>query len=227
LPKKIRIPPNLFSDIVGYDDVKSLLLKTIRSYGDGLPVHFLLVGEPATAKSLFLLSLERIKGAEYRLGSRLSRSGLVELLIGKKPHLVLIDEIDKVSDRECLAVLLSLMETGRIVETLHGKMRTEKLEVIVVAAANDISELPRELLSRFIILRFKPYKWGEFLKIARNILVKREGVKPRIAKYIASVVWNKLGSKDFRDCIKLARLIRDGQNKREIDLVVRTLAKYS
>jgi Holliday junction DNA helicase RuvB len=119
------------------------------------------------------------------------------------------------------------METGRVVETMHGKMRSERLEVIVVAAANDISDLPKELLSRFIILRFKPYKWGEFLKIARNILVKREKIKPRVARYIAAAVWSKIGSKDFRDVIKIARLVKNKQTRKEVNTILKTIIKYS
>jgi hypothetical protein len=158
--------------------------------------------------------------------SRVSRAGLTWLLLEQKPRLLLLDEIDKVADRECLAVLLSLMETGLVVETLHKRSRVEKLETIVVGAANDVSELPGELLSRFVVLKFKPYKWSEFLQVAKNVLVKREKVNQKIARYIAFCVWNKLGSKDFRDCQKLARMVKHKQSRREVNAIVKTLTKY-
>jgi Holliday junction DNA helicase RuvB len=223
----MKVRSDIFREIVGYEDVKALLLKAIRFYPDGLPVHFLLCGSVATSKTLFLLCLSRLKGSAYVLGSRISRSGLTQLLIEKKPHFLCFDEIDKVADRECLTVLLSLMETGRIVETLHGKMRTTKLETLVFATANDVSELPEELLSRFVVLKFKPYKWKEFLSVAKNILVKREKIKPRIAKYIAATVWSKIGSRDFRDALKIARLIKGKQTRKEVNAVLKTIIKYS
>jgi hypothetical protein len=37
------------------------------------------------------------------------------------------------------------METGVVVETLHKRTRVERLETIVVAAANDVSRLSEEL----------------------------------------------------------------------------------
>jgi len=224
---RISVRSDIFDDIVGYDDVKDLFIRALRSYGDGLPVHFLMVGDVATAKTMFLMCLSKLKDSAYVLGSRISRAGLTSLLIEKKPKILCFDEIDKVADKECLAVLLSLMETGYVVETLHNKMRRIKLETLVFAAANDIIDLPRELISRFIVLRFKPYTWRQFLTVAKNILVKREGISSRLASYIASVVWTKIGSKDFRDCIKIARLIKSAGGKAEVKRIIKVLEKYS
>jgi len=223
----LRIPNDLFKEIVGYEDLKLLFQTALEQHPSDYPVHFLLVGDVATAKTLFLLCLSRLRGSAYVLGSRVSRAGLVELLVSRKVKVLLFDEIDKVGDKECLTVLLSLMETGRIVETLHGKMRSVKLDVMVFATANDDFDLPEELLSRFVKLRFKAYRWGQFYKIAKNILVKREKIKPKIAKYIAGAVWSKLGSKDFRDCVKLARLVRKNQDIRHVRQVVKVMSKYS
>jgi Holliday junction DNA helicase RuvB len=231
---KMRIPSNLFSEIVGYEDVKSLLLKAIKSYGDGLPVHFLLVGEPNTvlvgglcsAKTMFLLALKRIRGSIYLLGSRSSRAGLTSLLIEKKPPVLLIDELDKMHP-ENMTVLLSLMETGLVVEALHRRFRTEKLETIVVATCNDLYNIPKELQSRFLIVRFKPYSFREFCKVVTQILVKREKVKRKIARHIAFMVWNKLKSKDIRDAIKVGRLVHKKQSIKNVNKIICTLQKYS
>ncbi|MEM2582242.1 MAG: hypothetical protein QXD09_05505 [Candidatus Caldarchaeum sp.] len=80
----MRVRGDIFRDIVGHDDVKRLLLKALKSYGDGLPVHFLLCGEPSSAKTMFLLALRRLKDSYYLLGSRASRSGLTSILIERK-----------------------------------------------------------------------------------------------------------------------------------------------
>ena len=129
-------------------------------------------------------------------------------------------------DVECYATLLSLMETGRVVELLHRKYRTVRLETLVFAGANDEYELPKELLSRFMVLRFKPYTWNQFVKVTKHILVEREKIKPRLARYIADAVWTQLRSKDVRDAVKLARLVRDKQDIREVKAIVKTLGKY-
>ncbi|MEM2355499.1 MAG: hypothetical protein QXH20_04280 [Candidatus Bathyarchaeia archaeon] len=88
----MRVRSDIFRDIVGHDDVKRLLLKALKSYGDGLPVHFLLCGEPSSAKTMFLLALRRLKDSYYLLGSRCSRAGLTSILVEKRPKVLLIDE---------------------------------------------------------------------------------------------------------------------------------------
>jgi hypothetical protein len=75
-------------------------------------------------------------------------------------------------------------------------------------------------------LKFKPYKWNEFLQVARNVLVRRERISPAIAKYIAFCVWNKLGSKDFRDCAKIARLVKRNQTRKEVNNIIKAMIKY-
>ncbi len=222
----IRVSPSIFKEIIGHEDVKALLVKALRFYGDGLPVHFLLVGEPSSAKTMFLLALRRVKDSYYLIGSRTSRAGLTSILIEKKPKLLLIDEIDKMHP-DSMTVLLSLMETGLVVEALHKNFRTAQLECIVVAACNDLSAIPKELQSRFIILKFKPYSFKEFCKVVVQTLVRREKIKRSIAKRIAFSVWSKLGSKDARDAIKLARLIRKRQTTKELNAVIKSLKKYS
>ena len=89
---KLKIPKDVFAPIIGYEDVKELFIGALQMYGDGLPVHFLLAGPPASAKSLFLLCLSKIKGSAYLLGSRVSKAGLTDILIEQKHPLLLIDE---------------------------------------------------------------------------------------------------------------------------------------
>ena len=72
---KLKIPKDVFAPIIGYEDVKELFMGALQTYGDGLPVHFLMVGEPSSAKTMFLLSLSKIKGSAYWLGSRVSKAG--------------------------------------------------------------------------------------------------------------------------------------------------------
>ncbi len=55
-----QIPADLFDYIVGHDEVKYWLQKSLVSPE---PVHILLAGPPATAKSLFLEALRDLPGA--------------------------------------------------------------------------------------------------------------------------------------------------------------------
>ena len=175
------IPEDLFSVVIGYDDIKSMMVKALEAEAR---VNWLLVGPPASAKTLFLLSLERLPGAGYILGSRMSRAGLSDYLINFKPRYLLIDEIDKLPSKD-LAPLLSLCETGRVVETLYGRRRSVTLDTIVFAAANRIEGIPREVVSRFEALHFKEYTLHDFIMVCMRRL-EREGVDADVGAYIGT-----------------------------------------
>ena len=84
----IAFPEDIFDPVVGYDDVKWLLRRSLAS--ERL-LHFLFVGPPASAKSLLLMELERLDGAYYAVGSSSTRAGLRQLLFDLRPRILLID----------------------------------------------------------------------------------------------------------------------------------------
>jgi predicted ATPase with chaperone activity len=53
---------NLFHDIVGFEDIKSLFEMAIKAER---PVHLLLCGPPSSGKSLFMSSLNRLERSYY------------------------------------------------------------------------------------------------------------------------------------------------------------------
>jgi len=167
----VEIPDDLFDVIELHDDKKRLLMAGLRAED---PVHFLLVGTPASAKSLFLEQLRKLPRAVFIIGSSTTKVGIVDLLFEERPRYLIIDELDKVSDRNDLAALLSLMEGGVVVETKHNRRREGKFDVRVFAGANRIERIPAELLSRFFVLTFSEYTPDEFHRIAMSVLMKRE-----------------------------------------------------
>jgi hypothetical protein len=92
----------------------------------------------------------------------------------------------------------------------------------VIAAANRVDRIPSELLSRFIVVKLKPYTEEEVREICLNILTRREGVERELAETIARAVIEKLKSRDPRDCVKIARLAK---SKEEVEKVVEILVK--
>jgi Holliday junction DNA helicase RuvB len=212
------IPEDLFDPIVGYDDVKSMIHRALE---DRARVHWLFAGPPASAKTLFLLCLERLPGSGYIIGSRMSRAGLSEYLIDTQPRFLLIDEVDKLPNKD-LAPLLSLCETGRVIETLYGRRREENLDTVVFSAANEIRGLSRELLSRFEVLSFSKYTRDQFVDVGVRLL-SREGKDSELASYISSQVWDVLRVRDVRETIRVSRL---AGTKAEVDELISILRKY-
>jgi hypothetical protein len=217
----IQLPPDLdlFGAIIGYDDAKKIFVRSLRSTK---PVHILLVGPPASAKTLFLLEVARLPGSVYALGGSSTKAGLADLIFNQKPSYLLIDELDKMN-QEDYSVLLSLCETGIVSEAKYGRRREVTVNTKVYAAANTLDKVPPEVQSRFLILRFPPYNKYEYREVVKNVLVKREGVMSELAEYIAEKVSSRLGTVDVRDAIRIARL---ASNTSEVDDILASISKY-
>jgi len=197
-----EVPHDLFADIVGYDDIKELLVKAICLTK---PIHVLLAGPPAIAKTLFLSELERAGGARamWVVGSAASRAGLWDAVADRKPKWLLIDEIERMPLAD-MGGLLSLMETGRLVRTKVRRQMDIEVTVWVFAACNRLGAIPPELRSRFAVKHLKQYNSDEFVEVVTKVLVRREEVSGEDAAEIAKTLVGK--TQDVRDAVRVARL---------------------
>jgi Holliday junction DNA helicase RuvB len=210
---------DLFDNIIGYEDIKKLFSLSFESQR---PIHILLVGPPASAKTLFMLGCMKLDRSYFTLGTHSTKSGMVDYLFEKRPRYLVIDEIEHMPIKD-QTVLLSLMETGIIAETKHMKTRNTQLKTWVFATSNDTNHMLTPLLSRFMVLHFKQYSFENFQEISIHML-GQEGIGKEIAAEVASQVWHKMKSKDIRDCIKIAHLAR---SKTDVSWIVGTIQKYS
>jgi len=217
--EEIEIPGDIFSIIHGFDDIKKLILRSLKSNN---PVHILLVGPPGSAKSLFLYELNRIPGSYFMVAGTSTKAGIRDILLEFMPRILLIDELDKITNPMELSVLLTWMETGKVVVTTHTMKRESVGKGWLFAACNSTKRFPPELLSRFLVLRIPPYTDEEFVGVVKKVLTEREGKTPELADYIAKKVLS-MGSRDPRDAIKIARLCN---TKEDVDEVVQIMKKY-
>ena len=208
----------LFDSIIGYNDVKRLFN---LSFSSEKPVHMLLVGPPASAKTLFMLSCMKLERSYFTLGSHSTKSGMIDYLFQKRPRYLIVDEIEHMPIRDQTA-LLSLMETGMIVETKFKKTRNTQLKTWIFATSNSTDRMLTPLLSRFMVLHFKQYKYEIFQEVAVHLLC-REGISREIAIVTAETVWSKMKSKDIRDCIKIGHLAK---TKDDVSWIAETLKNY-
>lgn len=179
---------------------------------------------PSTSNGTFMA---RREGHVYVTGNSLaptlSSAGLANLLFVYQPHYLIIDEIDRLPGTE-LGQLNSLMATGRIVETKYGKTRSIDLKTKVFAAGIRVDRLPKDLLSRFIKLRFLAYTEKEFLQVTTTVLTTREGLVPERSEEIGRAVWQMYGEQsDVRLCVSIARLI--SSKPESLKEVLQTLKK--
>ncbi len=206
----------LFEDIIGHEDVKELLTACLLAEK---PVHVLLAGPPALAKSLFLWDIERVAGkrALWLGGSATSKAGLWDVVAERQPEILLIDELDKMNAADT-AALLSLMEGGRLVRAKRGRELNLRNQLRVVAASNRLNMLSPELRSRFAIRMLTAYSRSDYLIVVRGVLARREGLQQELADEVARRLDGV--SQDVRDAIRVARLAPQLGIDRAIKLLI-------
>jgi Holliday junction DNA helicase RuvB len=192
----------LFGDIIGHNEVKELLVACLIAEK---PVHVLLAGPPALAKSLFLWNIERAAGerAIWLVGSATSKAGLWDIVSERHPQVILIDELDKMNAGDT-AALLSMMEGGRLVRAKKGRELDLANPLRVIAASNRLNVLSPELRSRFAIRKLVAYNRNDYLTVVRGVLMSHENLEEQIADEIARRLDGL--SQDVRDAVRVARL---------------------
>jgi holliday junction DNA helicase RuvB len=211
---------NFFDYIIGYNDVKRFLKMSINTEE---PVHILLIGPPASAKTMFIKSMMmNLNNSYFTDGGNSTKAGMLEFIFKNKPKYLLIDEIDKMSSKD-QTFLLNLMETGIVSETKHAKTRTEVLKTWVIASSNNILNIVPALKSRFFIIELEPYSYEQFCQITVSLLIKQHKVKEEIAKATAHMVWNKIRSRNIRDCVRIGRMAKSIE---DVDFIIDTLRRY-
>ena len=216
-----QMPLDLFDIVTGHDEKKDIVIRSLKA---DRPVSILFWGSVASAKTLMLEELSRLPQSRLILGSALTRAGLLDVLFNERPKYLIIDELEKMDSIENLSALLSLMHRGLVTETKYRRHRTIRLKTWVFGSANEIQKLPRELLSRFLLLRFRDYTPDEFYEVTVNVLNQQEGINQNLAIYIAEKVLSEINSRDVRDCIKVSRLLKD-KTKEEVNKIVEILRK--
>ncbi|MFL6461079.1 MAG: AAA family ATPase [Nitrososphaeraceae archaeon] len=211
----------VFSNIEALDDVKEMMLRALESTDRA---HTLLTGPPASAKSLFMLQIEKYMSCKvyFAEGAVTTRAG-IQKFIAENPHkeIIIIDEIDKmpIKDQEGL---LTMMERGEFVSTKVRNTKTVKANIVIFATSNGTERLSKPLLSRFTVFEIPEYTYEEFEGIALRLTKK---LHPNAVIQISSSVW-KTGSKDIRDVLKISKLCNISDTEEDIARLISISQKY-
>ena len=154
---------NYFDGLVDREDQINALLSAVNAYtssGFSIRPHTLLWGEPASGKTTLMERLVNMVGedAVYKIDATTStQSGLITDLFERsiRPNFILIEEAEKVKDKEHLNFLLGVMDQRaevRICNSRIGNLHMH-LPALVIANVNDINKFDsfasRALSSRF------------------------------------------------------------------------------
>lgn len=218
--QKLTPEEKFFFNVVGYPEIKKLLLKSIIAKE---PVHILLTGPPSSSKTVFLLEmLEGLDDTYFIDAVGASGAGMSDHLFNNNTKYLLIDEIDKMKKND-QATLLNVMQTGLISETKLGKTRQKKMNIWIFGTSNDVERLSLALKSRFMILHLDEYTYEEFVEICRRLLKKKYHLDTNLSEKIAYAVWNRMKSQDIRDVIRTAKLIKSPD---DVDWLIDVQIKY-
>lgn len=218
--KGFRIGESLFSEIIGYADIKRLLIRCIQS---SEPMHIIFDGPPASAKSMFLLQMQKkLEDTYYVDCTNASGPGMVEYLFKNDVKYLLLDEVEKMSKND-QHVLLNVLETGVLTSTKVRKTGSKKMDLSVYATTNDIEDISKPFRSRFLEFSLPPYSYDEFCEIAVHLTSLRDGQNKETATMIADTIWNRLGSKDIRDVIQVSKLTKSID---DVEFLANTFQKY-
>lgn len=217
-PEEDELPDDLFDDVIGYDDVKWLIRRGLTT--DDI-TNFLLVGPPGSAKTVFLMCIEKMGGAEFIPSNDATAAGFNQVMFEKTPQYILLDELDDM-DPSDQKVLSQYTETGIVKETKHDKTREMKTNTKTFASANGTDSILDHIVDRFTTLHFEEYDRDEYIEVCEHILQRNEGKTKENARKIAEVLWEKEESGDVRQAIQVARLSRGDPEK-----VVEVIDEYS
>jgi replication-associated recombination protein RarA len=200
---QVKREDKFFADIYGYDNVKRLFRMALES---SHTCSVLLTGPPASAKTLFLQSLMKLKDSYFVDCSNATKSGLIDYIFEQKPKYLLLDELNKLS-RKDQTFLLNLIETGIVSETKYNKTRKMEIKTSVIATSNNVESIIAPLQSRFFIVRLEPYTYEQFYEITLKLLTSlRYNVSDDIVKATIEAVWKT--TRNIRDTIKVAQMAK-------------------
>lgn len=217
-PDEEELPDDLFDEVLGYEDVKWLLRRGITT--DKI-TNFLLIGPPGSAKTVFLMCINKLEDAEFIPAYDASGPGFNEVMFSEQPKYVMFDELDDMASKH-QKNLSSYTETGVVKEMKARKTREMKINTKTLASANHKSGILDHIVDRFTVLEFDEYTRDEYIEVCEHVLPMKEGTPEDEARTIAELLWEREGEGDVRQAIQVARLSRGDPQK-----VIGVLDDYS
>jgi hypothetical protein len=114
------------------------------------------------------------------------------------------------------------LKRGEFVSTKVRNTKTVKTNIVIFATSNSTERLSKPLLSRFTVFEIPQYTYEEFEGISVRILKK---LPQNTVIQIASSVW-KIGSRDIRDVLKIAKLCNPADGEEDISRLISIHQKY-
>jgi Holliday junction DNA helicase RuvB len=206
-----------FANIEGYDDIKNIITRVLDTEDN---YNLLLIGPPASSKTLFLQGILDIRKDGVYFDATNTTNRILDVL-EERPKIICIDELDKMS-KQFQNQLLNFLESGHVkVDQQRRRYDFVIKGAKVFASANEINRISKPLQSRFRKLFLSRYTEEQFLDVSEKVLPK---FSTSIARYIGANVFNQGG--DIRDVISVGKLVKKSDWSEDVDGIINTLVKY-
>lgn len=183
LNETIELKKTLDELVIGYNDIKSMVIDIIDLHLKGLldkPSHLLMIGTAGTCKTFLFECIGKVLQKsifEIVDSSHLSGTGLISYLAeGNKYQSLLflvLDELDKMEKKEQIK-LLSGLESGVLKERKFRRFTELNIgNLLFFATANDASKIYEPLKTRFTILKLKDYTYQEYRSITDSWIKRK------------------------------------------------------
>ena len=211
-----------FSKIYGLDSVKENIFRVLIAKEQ---VNVLLIGPPATSKTLFMMEIkERCNDVCYFDAANTSGAGLIESLYNhQKMKILIIDEIDKLKKND-LNSLLGLLNNGKIDKSLKNMNYNFSMNCKIFATSNSNTKLSKPMRSRFQEYHLPEYSDDEFIEVVKFCLADKI---TSITAEIISKILLVHERKDVRAAISVSNLLQRGDTMDDIARVIETWLKYN
>lgn len=205
LKRPLDIPKDIFNCVEGMEDEIELCRRALVVEK---PIGVLLVGPPATGKTIFLDEIARIPGAKRAVGTSAKRAGIIRFIVDERPRILLFDELDKLPPSDQTA-LLEVMESGRVTEMKTGRTGEIEINLRVFGGANTIDTLDEALKTRFWIRVLKEYTSDQYVRVVVKVLTMRENTNKAMAREIARSLIESGKKVTVRDAVRVARFVQN------------------
>jgi MoxR-like ATPase len=176
---------DIFKYIYAHDKLKLIFNNAIAS---NEAIHILLTGASGTSKTLFLEAInEKVANCSFITSNSTGAGIISHIFDNPNLEILCIDEIEKIPKAE-IGVLLTLMESNRLVVTKKTMMCNREQKLRIFATCNDVNKLSIEMRSRFLKFNLKDYSLDEFTMISINIVTSRFNKTQDFAQKLAQVV---------------------------------------
>jgi len=213
-----------FPDIIGQTPIKRQLYRALLR--DNRLISVLLIGAPATSKTLFMKCIEKQCNGVifYDASTGSSGAGLIEILrLNPECKILIIDELAELKKND-IEVLRGLANDGRVSKTLKSKFINFTIKNLkIFATTNNPTKLSRPIKSRFQIYLIKPYTDSEFIEVVKFCLKNQKIIKDdKLINELAHAMVH-FNIKNIRNALACCSMIHEGDN---YETIIRTIREY-